>query len=237
MPLWCQDQLVLESYVSYFASDGLHTSPLPFQRCLLGRSWKSCKAESCPNNNISPGALTGPHCSLSVKWYARQTCWPPSPQLKPGMAWPLWAEGLAWQSHSVGLTGPTCQHSRGLADISIHGCTDPLTCSVDLSFSYLYLPPSALICTILFLSACQFSLPLISLASIDHSFPPNGLIVTGGHRFRWLRPFTALLKKWSQCSLNILHCPEEQRIRHIPGYWLPKVCAVFRSLSIQTQEC
>ena len=149
-----------------------HMSSLPFQHRLLGRSWKSCKAcESFPNNNISPGALTGPHCSLSVKWYARQTCWPPSPQLKSGMAGPLWAEGLAWQSRIVGLTGPTCQHSRGLADISIRGCTDPLTCSVDLSFSYLYLPT---VCSHLrhpFLSARQFSLSLISLASIDHSFP------------------------------------------------------------------
>lgn len=99
---------------------------------------------------------------------------PPSPQLKPGMAGPLWAEGIAWQSHNVGLPGPTCQHSRGLADISIHGCTDPLTSSLDLSFSDLYLPTVCYLLCHPFLPACQLFLSLISRASLDHCFPRVG---------------------------------------------------------------
>ena len=141
---------------------------LPFHSRLFGRFRKS--RESCPNNNISPGALTGEHCSLSVKWYTGHA----RPQLKPGTAGPMWAEGLAWQRHNVGLTGPTCQHSRGLVDISIRGCTDPLTCFVDLSFSCLYRPT---VCSLLchhFLCACQLSRSLISPALLDHRFPRVG---------------------------------------------------------------
>ena len=106
---------------------------LPVGHRLFGSSGKSHKArESCPDNNISPGGLTGKPCSLSVKWADFPA---PMPAVE---AWHGWfALGFAWQSHNVGLTGSTCQHSRGLVDRSIYGCTDPLTRVVDLSCCYL----------------------------------------------------------------------------------------------------
>lgn len=115
--------------------------------------------------------MTGTYCSLSAALHHWLTGPPPSPQLKPGMAGLLWAEGLAWRKHNGGSTGPTCQHSRGLADISIHGCTDLLTCSLDLSFSYLYLPTACSLLCHPFFSASPSLLSLISLASVDTCYP------------------------------------------------------------------
>lgn len=91
----------------------------------------------------------------------------------------------------------------------------PFTCSVDLSFSYLYLPT---VCSILchpFLSACQ-----LSIFSVQSSFTwpmlfQNGIcqIVTGGHLFHCYRPF--ILPNWRNnigSLLNILSSPQKQPI-------------------------
>lgn len=61
-------------------------------------------------------------------------------KLEPGTAGPLWAQGLAWQSRKVGLTGPTCKHSRGLVD----GCTDPPSPAWIFYFPTFPFQPSAL---------------------------------------------------------------------------------------------
>ena len=166
---------VLESHIRLRASDVAlicRWSCGPFCCSLFGRLWNShMTSESCPNNNIPPGAVTGTYCSLSAAPHHRLTGPPPSPQLKPGMAGPPWAEGPAWPEHNGGSTGPTCQHSRGLTDISIHGRTDLLACSLDLSFSYLYLPTACSLLCHPFFSASPSLLALISRASVHTCYP------------------------------------------------------------------
>jgi len=135
-----------------------------------------CEAlESCPNNNI----LQGTHCSLSVK---REH----------------WAEFMAtastastaeaWHGRSAVDQGPqlAIPHCKGwldppvdtvggggtVVDVSVHDCTDPLNSSVDVSFSYLFLPT---VCSLL----CHPCLPASFLSLIRPALLANYVSMKG----------------------------------------------------------